>query len=692
MPTYQYTPLHADTGEIRLIELHAGKLDDKITISIITTPFTVPQTNPFEIDLDLVSKSLPPGWSVRRNLEGHLLYWSEEERKSTWENPGTQDDRLSAGVNGDPKIEVPLVRFEALSYTWGSIDNPKKLQVACEGARLLELEVTQNLDDALRHLRNDNGVRVLWIDAISINQNDLLERNQQVKRMRDIYTHAQRVVVWLGPASLYSAVAMHTLGCMGDEVEVTRDRQFLPAPGRWKHWDSVTQAMPDDQHDATWHAVHDLLQRPWFDRLWIIQEVRLANSFTVVQCGEDVITWRQLRRAILLCSTMRPPRGPPPSFETLVWSRRSLALHSADRDPIHLFLNANHASCGDPRDKIYSLLGLLPRTLSRHIQPRYDRPVMEVYREAFQAYISCADKLDLLNLAGPSWIPDWTVRRQCLGKKGYYSTANSAAAVSYHGVTAMMAIGMTHDLVERVGGPLPDDNLEALRLAREIWLIDATPGGTYPTGITMAEACAWTFESGRLQNREPSVSRLLTVAEATRAFIEDAPRSSSRSVFARGSFIFKTKKGYYGLSPRHLEPKDVICLLLGHSLPAVLRPQPDGRYLFVGSVYIHGLMDGEALLGPLPTAHEVFVEYTRDSDDVQTFRDVLTGRCTTEDPRLGPLPTEWETIVTKDRLWHAKQVNAWRNRSTQEIMYSDPRLLPDALAARGVVLETLTII
>jgi hypothetical protein len=83
--------------------------------------------------------------------------------------------------------------FEALSYTWGTPENPKSIRL--DGH---QFPVTINLESALRHLRYDTIPRVLWIDAVCVNQEDLVERSQQVLLMRNVYEGAQNVVVWLG--------------------------------------------------------------------------------------------------------------------------------------------------------------------------------------------------------------------------------------------------------------------------------------------------------------------------------------------------------------------------------------------------------------------------------------------------------------------------------------------------------------
>lgn len=73
--------------------------------------------------------------------------------------------------------------FEALSYTWG---DEKELLTICLNAK--RHNITKNLDTALRHLRDNDSIRTLWVDALSINQRDTKEKTQQVKHMRSIYT------------------------------------------------------------------------------------------------------------------------------------------------------------------------------------------------------------------------------------------------------------------------------------------------------------------------------------------------------------------------------------------------------------------------------------------------------------------------------------------------------------------------
>jgi len=138
----------------------------------------------------------------------------------------------------DPEIRISLEiiqlseenppEFEALSYTWGSSENPVDIVIETESG-IQVLAITQNLAEALRHLRHENQSRVLWIDAICIDQGNLSERSSQVRRMADLFRLSKRVVVWLGPERDNSSLALQLLESLGTKVEVNWENYTMKA-------------------------------------------------------------------------------------------------------------------------------------------------------------------------------------------------------------------------------------------------------------------------------------------------------------------------------------------------------------------------------------------------------------------------------------------------------------------------------
>jgi hypothetical protein len=700
LPKYRYTPLDINTREIRLLELHPGSFDDPVSISIITTPFAVPEPAPPDDGrLERMQGSLPPGWNAFESLEGRIFFREQATQSTTWDHPDPQYDRRNYEY-GDSSIKTLQLKYEALSYTWGSDNDQITIQVLRPGKKT-SLTIRENLHDALKHIRNEADSRILWIDAICINQEDMVERSHQVGRMRDIYTHARRVVVWLGLESSDSTLAMRTLGYIGTQIEISTDQYALPAPGcTEKYWYRVTDASHFDSDPRTWSAVYQLLLRPWFDRLWVKQEIQLANATALVQCGTFKVMWSQLRRAILVCRQTRFLDGTSPELFDVLNNRRALALGVKNVNPTQVFKAAVFAECSDSRDRLYGVLGLLPPGLAEAIEPRYDRSSLDVYRDACRACIERSGSLDILTLAGPSWKPDWSSTRTVFGIGGRFSSGRSVANISSFSSNEMIITGLAYDTVEDIAGPLPADDKKILEESWKLWLEDAMPGHMYPTGELLAQACAWTLNGGCLRDRFTD-SIFVSLADTLRPFdrLEQekwfSPDSNIRfhnSVITIYSYLFRTNKGYFGVSPIKVMPGDKVGVLLGCPFPVLLREQSSGKHLFVACAYMHGLMDGEALLGPLPECCRVVLDIDRNGERFQVFVDSTTQTRTMDDPRLEPLPAEWEPVITSDRLWPTKKVNGFQNKATGEIMDSDPRMLPDALRARGVPLETFTLL
>lgn len=156
-------------------------------------------------------------------------------------------------------------RYEALSYVWGNSNVRKPIRLQGEA-----FQVTFNLEAALRRLRLPDRARVIWIDALCINQNHVEERNHQVSQMGYIYRTASIVVVWLGEQSIDSNMAFEALEAMSSDEKL--------------HWDWSLQPILDAKYLERRHieAVGRLLEREWWRRVWTVQEKALAKEVVFV--------------------------------------------------------------------------------------------------------------------------------------------------------------------------------------------------------------------------------------------------------------------------------------------------------------------------------------------------------------------------------------------------------------------------
>lgn len=191
------------------------------------------------------------------------------------------------------------IAYDALSYHWeGGISEDgmkiiqmrKKLEVidvvqAAKGQHksfytYSTFPVKPNLYYALQHLRKPDKDIYLWVDAICINQENREEKSEQIARLAEVYSRAASVAIWLGNGDDSSKRAM----AFAKQVVNMNELEDL---------------VKDKSHMNDWDDLVRLIQRSWFSRRWIIQELALASKATVY-CGTDKLPWKNVRDAISL--------------------------------------------------------------------------------------------------------------------------------------------------------------------------------------------------------------------------------------------------------------------------------------------------------------------------------------------------------------------------------------------------------
>ena len=110
----------------------------------------------------------------------------------------------------------------------------------------------------------------------------------------------------------------------------------------------------------------------------------------------------------------------------------------------------------------------------------------------------------------------------------------------------------------------------------------------------------------------------------------------------------------------------------------ILRPASPEEFHVVAFCFVHGLTDGESLLGSLLSPWKLQMLFL-DGSYVPDYVDTSTLEHQSQDPRLESLTDEWE-LVHRDRTQDDPAFfQHFRNKRTGEVMNSDPRLLPEAL-------------
>ncbi|KAK1598860.1 heterokaryon incompatibility protein [Colletotrichum navitas] len=302
-----------------------------------------------------------------------------------------------------------LPSFAALSYVWGDPSQQQQIRVSGH-------EVST--------------------DASCINQGDLEERADQVQLMREIYSRAATVLVWLGldgdegqaewaiplMESIHQACENHA---RARGVALLAMAHFTPATERLEGLAAVSipdiaaiaeragRAGPDPEG---WAAIRWVLSRPWFTRVWCVQEIVLARASRVC-VGSHSFDWVKLgvTAAWLSEQSLASDYDVPPELEGLNWDA---AYSMSESSLLEVLVVFRELVATDPRDKVYGLLGLVSNdALACFPGVDYRKTVTEVYVDVVRASVDTSGTLAPLSYAKhgheyvrteiPSWVPRW---------------------------------------------------------------------------------------------------------------------------------------------------------------------------------------------------------------------------------------------------------------------------------------------
>lgn len=338
--------------------------------------------------------------SIRRSIHTYSQLRPNEIRLIDL-HPGKWTDTLRCSLKTVNLTDA--ASYESLSYCWGLTKSEEN--VLCENG---SIAVTKNLSDALRQLRSEQTPRKLWIDAISINQADITERGQQVGLMRDVFRFSDRTVVWLGEESDDSGLAIDLIH---ELVQSSQQGGRLQLPNQ--------SAKVLALHDPAWRALTHLLQRPWFQRTWIVQEASVSRDISMV-CGGESIHWDVFVQAVQYAVELGVfiANGGSATNQALRLFETRSTFQQNRLPPLYdILLNSRSFQATDARDKVYGLLSLaeVKSVQAMGVVPDYHMSTEDLYKAIAKALLKSSD-LSAFHASGmkksvdtllPSWVPDW---------------------------------------------------------------------------------------------------------------------------------------------------------------------------------------------------------------------------------------------------------------------------------------------
>ncbi|KAI4193886.1 MAG: hypothetical protein LQ346_003802 [Caloplaca aetnensis] len=548
--------------------------------------------------------------------------------------------------------------------------------------------------------------------------------------MDDIYQSAEKVVIWLGPEEDGSSSAIEALDQLASKLEVDWVGHGITAAlpqDIHTDWLDLTKPAPFS-HDI-YQSIYCLFKRSWFTRLWIWQEVFLARDAAEVSCGDSVMTWTSFAKAVLSLGYRTPPPVPLDFSEVLfrIWP---LCATRGEHRLRELLYETRFAQCSDQRDRIYGILSLVEEHERLGIKPDYNKSVRDVYHDVMVRNSFVKEVRSLLprcelkdgTQAMASWIPDWSVPKRCtdIWESRACGQSFTQARLSGNGNNVLHLLGVRATHVTRRFEILPGTwanpnqrhqwpSMWAIRRVMKKLVTAVQEARSLPRVQQTEVICRvlslnqfserWEPKHERFPRFEATIKRFLELSDTEHEVsdtlsVNDTELHDDLYSHAYGrAFIFTANANMIGLAPDTCRENDCIASLLGCDSPMVLRPTDDGCYIVVGECYVHGLMEGEGFLGPLPADWERIVRYDEGTGSwFDVYVERKRGTYQVEDPRLGPLPKDWY------REGHPKQhlYTSYRHPTKDSVGFNsyscDPRMLPESLRERGVELQEFALI
>jgi hypothetical protein len=474
----------------------------------------------------------------------------------------------------------------------------------------------------LTRLRLPDRPRLIWVDAVCINQMDADEVSSQMALMRHTYGNAIRVIVWLGEDSEGQAEdAFERITSIALSQQIPRDKTWLITVAAFYGCD-------------------------WFSRLWVFQEIAMAISADVLW-GDESISWKTVSHATAVIRTLcyrELAQNPIPNLDNAYlfhqWSEAKKESIQAQESLLYMLQVTRKLHCTKAKDRINALVGFFPANACFPVAYRR-RNTQSIYREVAKKILRQMQTLDVLSavqhkshIRKPTWVPRWN-------SWSVYSL--TSLSVAYENYTAsqhlptprirwtgrwgelLLVSGVEFDTIVDFTPTIPISNglEEQTTSIIEILTNLSTKACPYPTGESIDHVGCWTLTAGRdwygmmVQDVAEHLADFVAFCTQNGADVQQHPSQSYHAPNAHhgdsvrfalvagyasgGRRLFYTSKGYVGIGPAVMQCDDIVCVVSGGTTPFLLRhalpaKSMSRKFKLIGESYVHGIMRGEATI------------------------------------------------------------------------------------------------
>ncbi|KAF2258937.1 HET-domain-containing protein [Lojkania enalia] len=518
-------------------------------------------------------------------------------------------------------LDISQADYTAISYAW---EYPTQIRkVRCKNGGYIWLSAT--LSSLFDSLAKESQSATMWIDALCIRQDDISERNHQVDLMGEVYSKARQVLIWLGPGNNETTKAFELL-TNGRHVNV--------------------------KSKSVKRAFTGLLRRPWFTRVWVIQEAVL-NATVLMACGESTIPFDLFEAAeasmLNLSNITQLYRSEDAVYRGMNCARQIIALRKEFRANSQISLNrlleaVHKFSASDARDFVFAIRAITDDT-ELLPQADYNKSVEDVYTLTAEAILIRGKAVDFLALCGtdpkwlgmqlaspktsstpvnghkvlPSWAPDFRLTCQHepfrYGEVARWNAGMSSSGEATVSGAEIQLRGSVLDEITKIGPLIKSWSFESMKAVRDaaldmvstpsqqstapvpeaVWrtLIMDCDGDAHPAPGSLAdsfdELCRLLEQLEQEQQVQEAKSNELPQRIRLRSDNEFLQRLRLRSDNRR---MFKMAGRCLGLAGPIVQVGDVVCLFPGCRFPMIVRPNNPESFVASSSGTCRGTLIG----------------------------------------------------------------------------------------------------